>query len=588
MAGAHLTLSNQDPRLKPLSHERVPVPDIYVDGKPALVLDKRAKRSDKEDTLRENLAAAAFMQDLARTIFGPRSLIKLVSTHEGNYPLTFVTSDLQSVLKRIQIKHPAAQIIAGAAIAAHREKGDGCVSTMLLATGLLSECRRLLEHKTHANVLIDGLTLAYHRVVAQASKLVIRKKDAQLDVIGLAIGNSLGGKLFDDDRRVVHGLLCEAVKTVGVPELRGPDSKWVLDVKKVQGGTLADSHVVTGIALTQEVPHDKMPRRVKGAKIALIEKELRIPDKKITRYEDYKFAFSSPQEMSGFEKSKKSYLEGLASNIIAANANVVLVEGGVDDFLFEYFANRGILLLRRFPHVEFERVNRVVGGRMIPYGLEITEEDLGWADLIEERKIGKQKLVYIEGCKKPKSVDIVLRGGVKWSLDDIERVMMGAVKSASTAARDPRLVWGGGAFEFELARNLAAYARRIKDRRQLVLEAVAEAFESIPGMLGESAGLKAMDVTRELRYRHAKGEKSAGIDVKSGRIMSMSALGVLDLLDVKLQAITSAFETAITILRINELIVGAELSKPERSYLERIKGSTRKAFKEKGAIIPGE
>jgi len=581
-------LSNQDPRLKPLSHERVPVPDIYVDGKPALVLDKRAKRRDKEDTLRENLAAAAFMQDLARTIFGPRSLIKLVSTHEGNYPLTFVTSDLQSVLKRIQIKHPAAQIIAGAAIATHREKGDGCVSTMLLATGLLSECKRLLEHKTHANVLVDGLTLAYHRIVAQASKLIIRKTDTQLDVIGLAIGNSLGGKLFDDDRRVVQGLLSEAVKTVGVSELRGPDSRWVVDVKKVQGGTLADSHVVTGIALTQEIPHDKMPRTVKGAKIALIEKELRIPDKKITRYEDYKFAFSSPQEMSGFEKSKKTYLEGLASNIIAANANVVLVEGGVDDFLFEYFANRGILLLRRFPHVEFERVNRVVGGRMIPYGLEITDEDLGWADLIEERKIGKQKLVYIEGCKKPKSVDIVLRGGVKWSLDDIERVMMGAVKSATTAARDPRLVWGGGAFEFELARNLTAYARRIKDRRQLVLEAVAEAFESIPGILGESAGLKAMDVTSELRYRHAKGEKSAGIDVKSGRIMSMSALGVLDLLDVKLQAITSAFETAITILRINELIVGAELSKPERSYLERIKGSTRKAFKEKGAIIPGE
>ena len=581
-------MSNQDPRLKPLSHERVPVPDIYVDGKPALVLDKRAKRRDKEDTLRENLAAAAFMQDLARTIFGPRSLIKLVSTHEGNYPLTFVTSDLQSVLKRIQIKHPAAQIIAGAAIATHREKGDGCVSTMLLATGLLSECKRLLEHKTHANVLIDGLTLAYHRIVAQASKLIIRKTDTQLDVIGLAIGNSLGGKLFDDDRRVVQGLLSEAVKTVGVSELRGPDSRWVVDVKKVQGGTLADSHVVTGIALTQEIPHDKMPRTVKGAKIALIEKELRIPDKKITRYEDYKFAFSSPQEMSGFEKSKKTYLEGLASNIIAANANVVLVEGGVDDFLFEYFANRGILLLRRFPHVEFERVNRVVGGRMIPYGLEITDEDLGWADLIEERKIGKQKLVYIEGCKKPKSVDIVLRGGVKWSLDDIERVMMGAVKSATTAARDPRLVWGGGAFEFELARNLTAYARRIKDRRQLVLEAVAEAFESIPGILGESAGLKAMDVTSELRYRHAKGEKSAGIDVKSGRIMSMSALGVLDLLDVKLQAITSAFETAITILRINELIVGAELSKPERSYLERIKGSTRKAFKEKGAIIPGE
>jgi chaperonin GroEL (HSP60 family) len=579
-------LSEQDSRLKPLSHERVPVPDIYVDGKPVLVLDKRTKRRDRDDTLRENLAAAAFMQDLAKTIFGPRSLIKLISTHEGNYPLTFLTSDLQSVLKRIQIKHPAAQIIAGAAIAAHREKGDGCVSTILLATGILSACKRLLAHKTHPNILIDGLALAYHRALAQAPKLAINKTGGNFDAIGHAIENSLGGKLFDDDRRIVQGLLCDALKTVGPSELRGPDSGGVIDIKQVQGGTLAESHVVAGIALTQEIPHDRMPRRVKGARIALIEKELRIPDKKITRYEDYKFAFSSPQEMGGFEKSKKSYLEGLASNIIATKANVVLVQEGVDDFLFEYFANRNILLIRRFPHVEFERVNRIVGGRMVPNALEISEEDLGWADLVEERTIGKQKLVYIEGCKEPKSVDIVLRGGVKWSLDDIERVMRSAVKTATTAARDSRLVWGGGAFEFELARHLSSYARRIKDRRQLVLEAVAEALESIPAILGETAGLKATDVTRELRYRHARGETSAGIDVKSGKVGRMNALGVMDLLDVKIQAIQSAFETAITILRIDELVVGAELSKPERAYLERIKGTSPKALKEKGAL-PG-
>jgi chaperonin GroEL (HSP60 family) len=577
-------VSKSDSRLNPLSHEKVPVPDIYVNGKPLLVLDRRTKKKGKQDALRENLAAAEFMQGLARTIFGPRRLIKLVSTYDGNYPLTFVTSDLQSVLKRIKINHPAAQLLAGAAIATHREKGDGCVSTLLLATGILAACRRLLEHKTHANILIDGLVRAYQRVLAQAPKLVIKKRVPKLDVVDLAIANSLEGKLFDDDRRIVLGMLSQAVKTVGISALGGSEAEAIVDVKKVQGGALSDSQVVDGIALTQEIPHDKMPRVVKGARIALIQTELRIPDKKITRYEDYKFAFSSPEEMGGFEKSKKSYLEDLASGIIEANANVVLVQGGVDDFLFEYFANRNILVIRRFPFVEFERVNRVLGGRMIPNPLILTEKDLGWADLIEERKVGKQKLVYVEGCKGPKSVDIVLRGSVVWSLDDIERVMKGSIKSAITAARDPRLVWGGGAFELELARDLYNYSQRVSDRKQLVIEAVAEAFESLPAMLGETAGMNAVDVGAALRYRHEKGEVSAGVDVKIGKIAKMSALGVRDLLDVKLQAIKAAFESAITILRVDDLIVGPELPKPERAYLERIKGSSRKALKAKDAL----
>lgn len=574
-----------DSRLQPLSHEHAPVPDIYVEGKPALVLDRRTKKRTKEDALRDNISAAEFMQDLARTIYGPRRLIKLVMTQDGKYPLNFITSDLQSVLKRIKINHPAAQLLAGAAISTYREKGDGSVSTLLLAASILAACKRLLVRKTHANLLIDGIALAYHRVMRNAPRLVIKENSSQLEVIELAIRNSLDGKLFDEDCDVVSRILSETVKAVDISTLRGPDAEAIIDVKKVQGGSLADSHVVEGLALTQEIPHDRMPRKVKDARIALVQTQLRIPDKKISRYEDYMFRFSSAQELGGFEKSKKEFLTGLASKIIGTGANVVLVQGGVDDFLFEYFANRNILVIRRFPEVEFLRVNRVLGGRLIPNPSLIQKEDLASADLVEERKVGKDKLVFITGCEGPKSVDIILRGNLMWSLDDIERVMKSAIKSAITAARDPRLVWGGGAFEQELARDLYRYSQRFPDRRQLVMRAVAEAFESLPAMLAETVGMKGVDTTAQLRSKHGKGQTSMGVDVKGSKVANMSILGVRDSLDVKLQAIKAAFETAITILRVDDLIVAPELPYAERAYVERTKGTSREKLKAKDALL---
>ncbi len=580
-----MTASKVDSTLKPLAHERVPVPDIYVEGKPTLVLDRRTKKRNKDDALRDNLSAAEFMQDLARTIYGPKRLIKLVLTEEGKYPLTFITSDLQSVLKRIKINHPAAQLLAGAAISTYREKGDGSVSTLLLATSILVACKRLLVRKTHANLLIDGITLAYYRVIKNATRLVVRESSSQPGVIELAIRNSLEGKLFDGDSEIVSKMLSEAVKAVNASTLRGPDAEAIVDVKKVQGGSLADSHVVEGLALTQEIPHDRMPRTVKDARIALIQTQLRIPDKKISRYEDYKFRFSSAQELGGFEKSKKEFLEGLASEIIETGANVVLVQGGVDDFLLEYFADRNILVIRRFPEIEFLRVNRVLGGRLIPNPSLIQKEDLALADLVEERKVGKDKLVFISGCRGPKSVDIILRGSLMWSLDDIERVMKGAIKSAITAAKDPRLVWGGGAFEQELARDLYHYSQRFPDRRQLVVRAVAEAFESLPAILAETAGMKAVDTTTQLRSKHARGQISSGVDVRGGKVANMTSLGVYDSFDVKLQAIKAAFETAITILRVDDLIVGPELPYAERAYVQRIKGSSRKKLKARDALF---
>jgi archaeal chaperonin len=578
-------LKQVDSTRLPLAHEKIPRPEIYVDGKPVLVLDRRAARRTRADALSENLAAVEFMRDLAKTVFGPQRLIKLVLDQESKYPVTYVGSDLYDILKRIKLKHPAAQLVAGASIATYREKGDGCVSTMLLTADILDKCKGLLRKRTHANQVIDGLSLAYQKTLDLARHLVVTKKYGTAQVIEIAIGNALSGKLLFHDHRVIWKLLMEAVRKVGAKNLAGPDGNDIIDVKKVAGGSLADSQVVDGIALTQEIPHARMPRRVEGARIALIQGELRIPDKKIHRYQDYSFEFETPQMLSSFKNGKKAFLEGLAAKILGTDANVVLVQAGVDDFLFEYFADRGVLVIRRFPPVEFARVSRALGGNMVPNPELLTPRDLARANLVEERRTGKDKLVFVTGCEAPKTVDIILRGSNMSALDDLERVMKAAIKAGAAVANDPRLVWGGGAFEQELATGLYKYAQLIPDRRQLVIRAVAEAFESLPATLAETIGLKGLDITAELRHRHSLGEASAGIDINSGSVRKMSSLGLLDSLNIKLQIIQSAFEAAITILRVDDVVVAPDLPDSERAYLQRIKGTSKEELKKKDAYL---
>jgi chaperonin GroEL (HSP60 family) len=578
-------LKQVDSRRLPLAHEKIPRPEIYVDGKPVLVFDKRASRRTGADALTENLAAVEFMRDLAKTVFGPQRLIKLVLDQESKYPVTYIGSDLYDVLKRIKLKHPAAQLVAGAAIATYREKGDGCVSTMLLTANILDKCKSLLRKRTHANQVIDGLSLAYQKAMDLARQLVVTKKYDTLQVIEIAIRNALTGKLLFHDHQAISKLMIEAVRTVGAKNLAGPDGNDIIDAKKIAGGSLADSQVVDGIVLTQEIPHARMPRRVEGARIALIQGELRIPEKKIHRYQDYSFEFDTPQKLSNFERDKKAFLEGLATKILETNANVVLVQGGIDDFLFEYFADRGVLVIRRFPPVEFARVSRALGGNMVPNPELLTARDLAWADLVEERRTGKDKLIFVTGCKAPKTVDIIIRGPNMSALDALERVMKGAIKAGVAVANDPRLVWGGGAFEQELAAGLYKYSEQIPDRRQLVIKAVAEAFESLPATLAETVGLKGLDITAELRHRHSLGETSAGVDINTSSVAKMSSLGLLDSLDIKLQVIQSAFEAAITILRIDDVILAPDLPNSERAYIQRIKGTSKEKLKEKDAYL---
>jgi len=558
-----------DTTRRPLEHERVPLPDIYEDGKPVYILSKGASRKTGREALRENIQVAQVMVEFVKDLFGPYRMVKMIS--EGK--TTYVTSDLLTAFRKTPLSHPTAQLIAGAAVATYRECGGGAASTVILAGKILENCQQLLDLGVHPNAIADGLLVAFEKVLEIANKLAIRSNVDESEFIKNVVRRSLSGKLPAHEEEYLARLIYQLVKTVGVENLSGSERSDVVDFKKALGGSLSESEIIEGLILRKEIPHMEMPRSVRDAKIALVKGRLRL-DRKLGRYENRKITFDSPEKFSRFEHSKQDLLRGFLQNIIQVGVNVLMVEEGIDDFLLEYLARLGILAIRRFPPPEFDRVAKATGATIITDLYNIATSDLGWAEVVEERKINRQSWLCIGGCRNPKTVDILLRGTTNELLDDIERVVKGALPTIKVLHEDDRLVWGGGAFEEEISASLRNYAKELADKRQLAVNAVADAFEYIPVLLGETVDLKGIDVIAGLRAVHANGKRSAGIDPAEKRIADMDALKIYDLYAMKLQAIKTAFETALTILRIDDFIVARKLSEPELNYMQRMKGTS--------------
>ena len=558
-----------DTTRRPLEHERVPLPDIYEDGKPVYILSKGASRKTGREALRENIQVAQAMVEFVKDLFGPYRMVKMIS--EGK--TTYVTSDLLTAFRKTPLSHPTAQLIAGAAVATYRECGGGAASTVILAGKILENCQQLLDLGVHPNAIADGLLVAFEKVLEIANKLAIRSNVDESEFIKNVVRRSLSGKLPAHEEEYLARLIYQLVKTVGVENLSGSERSDVVDFKKALGGSLSESEIIEGLILRKEIPHMEMPRSVRDAKIALVKGRLRL-DRKLGRYENRKITFDSPEKFSRFEHSKQDLLRGFLQNIIQVGVNVLMVEEGIDDFLLEYLARLGILAIRRFPPPEFDRVAKATGATIITDLYNIATSDLGWAEVVEERKINRQSWLCIGGCRNPKTVDILLRGTTNELLDDIERVVKGALPTIKVLHEDDRLVWGGGAFEEEISASLRNYAKELADKRQLAVNAVAEALEYIPALLGETVDLKGIDIIAELRAVHANGMRSAGIDLAEKRIADMDALKMYDLYAMKLQAIKTAFETVLTILRIDDFIVARKLSEPELNYMQRMKGTS--------------
>jgi len=547
----------------PLSHERIPTPE------PANILREGSFIKEGKDALHENVTVAKVMVEFVKSLLGPRRMSKLILTQDGRYTLTFVTTDLKTILKKMGLEHPAAQLMAGAAYSISKTKGDGAVSTIILGGKILEKCGELVDAGVHPTTITEGLILAYRKVLEISDKLSFGLTLSVPEIIRLQIRNALTGKLSYYDREHLSKLVSEAAAIVDIKNVHISEGVDVIGVKYIQGKSLTDSFLVDGLALYKELPNMYMPKRIENARIALIRGSLVVPKRKMFRYYDHRFEIR-PEKLREFKDDEFKFLKSIVDKVIQTGANVIMIEKGVDARIADYVAKQNVMLVRRFPPPEVDRVVRATGAFAVSSFNDLNSSHLGWAKLVEHKKIGDEPWLFIWGCRNPKTVDIVLRGISIYLLQDVERIVKSAVLSAITLTNEPRVVFGGGAFEEEIALRLKRYARKIPDKRQVVVEAVAEAFESIPLQLAENAGINEIDAIIQLRSKHGIGEISAGIDVMNSRVADMNELEVYDSLAVKKAVIETAFSIAMTVIQVDKYIKCKQLSDPEKYYAQRM------------------
>ncbi len=490
---------------------------------------------------------------------GPRGMDKMLVDSLGDVT---ITNDGVTILDEMDVEHPAAKMMVEVSKVQEDEVGDGTTTAVVLAGELLKQAEELLDQDIHATVIASG----YRRAAAKAQEIlgnmvvsVSKDDDRMLQQIALTSMSSKGSEM----RGEKLAELC--VKAVG-QIVEESDGKLEADidnikVEKKSGGSSADSQLVQGLILDKEVVHPGMPRRVEKAKIALLNLALEVKETET----DAKINITDPEQLRSFLEEERRMLQEMVGQVKKAGANVVLCQKGIDDIAQHYLAKAGVLAARRVKESDMEKLARATGGKIVTNIKDFTAKDLGSAALVEERKIAGEEMTFIEGCKDPKAVSLLVRGGTEHVVDEVERAAHDAVSVVSAAIEDGKIIAGAGAPEIEVAKGLREYADTVGGREALAVNAFADAIEIIPRTLAENAGLDPIDILVQLRAAHEKkGGKDTGIDVISGKVTSAPKLGIVEPLRVKTQAIKSASEVAEMILRIDDVIAAGKLEREER------------------------
>lgn len=575
-----------DSRKIPLRHEKIPLPDIYLEptGVPTYIVKKGTRVEPKRrNVVFENITVARTIAELVRPLYGPRSFSKVLLVKRGRTKHMFITSNLRTFAKNIKIIHPIGIAFLGAALSVESSVGDGSITSIILAAKILENLEELLKKKRHPGPIINSVLKVYNCIRSIAHNYPGLMKMEPIAAIDNVLESSVTSKLPIPGASHVKNLALKAIKIVGLKGLMEACGKFpdeIIDVKRIEGGSIADSFVIDGLALYRELPHERMPKIVKNAKIAVVKKaELRIPNQKINRYMDYEFHWKSEGYLRDFEKSKEKYLLSLVRKILELGINVLVLEKGVDDFLLEYLASKKILVIWRTPPPEIKRIAKAVNAVLASSFDILSSSDLGWAKIVEAKKINDQPWIFIKGCRNPKTIDIVLRGTSKYVMLDVEHTLMRSMRLARTLALDPRVVYGGGAFEMYIAERLLEKAKKESSLDSYVFEAVSKAFESIPMILAESAGIDPLDALMYLRREHhEEGNYRAGVDVVGRRVVKR--VNVLDSFRVKLSAIKTAIEVTLIVLRIDKMIKVKEATEAEKYYMKRQEATSPQKLKE--------
>jgi thermosome len=516
---------------------------------PVLVLKEGTGRSTGREAQKNNIMAAKIVAETVKTTLGPCGMDKMLVNSMGDVA---ITNDGATIMKELDVQHPAAKMLVEVAKAQDNEVGDGTTTAVVLAGELLAKAEALLDKNVHPTVIIEGYKKASEKAQEVLDKLAIPVCITDDKTLREVAATSLASKGITTAADHFAKISVDAVKQVA-EEVNGKfkaDIDLIKIVKK-HGKSLDETELVKGIVVDKEVASSQMPKLVDNAKIALLDAKLEIEKTEF----DAKINIESPEQIDAFLKQEEGMLKEMANVIAKAGANVVFCEKGIDDMVLHFLAKRGILAVKSVSSSDMEKLARATGGKAVSSGKDLTAETLGKAKKVEEVKIGDDKLIYVRECKNPKAVTIVIRGGSTHVIDEAERSLHDSLCVVRNVVEDGKIVAGGGAAEAEIAKNLKSYALKVGGREQLAVEAFAEAVETIPLTLAENAGLDPIDIMVALRAKHEDPDnKYFGIDVTTGKIKSMIDLVVLEPLRVKQQVIKSATEAANMILKIDDVI----------------------------------
>ena len=522
-------------------------------GQPVLILKEGTARRRGREAQRNNIMAARIISEVLRTTLGPRGMDKMLIDTLGDIT---ITNDGAAILDEVEVEHPAAKMIVEVAKTQDDMVGDGTTTAVVLAGELLRRAEELLDQNIHPTVIVSGYRKASQMAVQTLDKLGTTVDINDRQTLKKVALTSMASKAVGAAKDHFAEIAIDAVKQIA--EQRG--DKWVADIDQIQiikkeGKSLVDTELVKGIIVDKEVVHSEMPKRVENAKIALLDIALEVEKTEFSA----EIRIRDPTQMKAFLDQENRMLREMVDKIKASGADVVFCQKGIDDMTQHFLAKEGILAARRVKQSDMEKLSRATAGKIISNLDDLKAQDLGKAGLVEERKVGEDKMVFVENCKHPRSVAILIRAGLERMVDEAERAMNDALSVVSDVIEYNKVMAGGGAIESEIARRLRTYATEVGGREQLAIEAFAESLEIIPKTLAENAGLEPIDIMVGLRSAHEKARGEAkGVNVFTGKIVDMYGEGVIEPLRVKEQAVKSAAEAASMILRIDDVIAATK------------------------------
>ena len=523
---------------------------------PVVILKDGAEQSKGREAQKNNIAAAKIIAEIVHTSLGPRGMDKMLVDSLGDVT---ITNDGATILKEIDVQHPAAKMLVEISKTTDNEVGDGTTSAVVLAGALLEHAESLITQDVHPTIIVDG----YRKAARKAKKFLddIAEKITANDKSSLLkiAKTSMQTKLVRKDSEKLSEMVVKAILSVAEKN----NEKYSVDiddikVEKKSGGSISDSSIIRGIVLDKEIVHSGMPKKTIDGKIALINTALEISKTET----DAKINISNPQQMKSFLDEENRMLKTMVDKVIGSGATVVLCQKGIDDMAQHYLAKAGILAVRRVKESDMTKLAKATGARIVTNLDDLFEKDLGSAALIQEKKVEEDKWVFVEGCKHPKSVTLLLRAGSQRVVDEVERSIHDSLMVVRDVMEIPSIVAGGGSPETFAATKLRNWGKSLEGREQLAVEKFADALESIPLALAENAGMDPIDTLTNLRSKQIKGEKWTGIDVMKAKVGNMQTSDIIEPLVVKQQIVSAASEAACMILRIDDVIATAKSAGP--------------------------